>query len=69
MFLEAVVTGRPTLAVRGNGQWLGYPQRAQEAANQPVRGADRAGEVPTASGWYFFDVGGGSDMGGLSYEL
>ncbi|MCX7895422.1 MAG: hypothetical protein N2447_05665 [Thermoanaerobaculum sp.] len=69
VFLEAVVTGRPTLAVRGNGQWLGYPQRAQEAANQPVRGADRAGEVPTASGWYFFDVGGGSDMGGLSYEL
>lgn len=69
LFFENFGSTVQTTAIRGGGQWLTYPMRAQQAATQPLRGAERSGELATAGGWYFFDVGGGADMGGVSFEL
>ncbi|MFH1155200.1 MAG: IPTL-CTERM sorting domain-containing protein [Pseudomonadota bacterium] len=74
-------TGVQTTAFRGDPVWYTYTgMTPAQAVNQTDEAAFRTGHLPgamatqsTPEGWYFLDIGGGSDMGpagtGKSFEF
>jgi uncharacterized protein (TIGR03437 family) len=58
-----------TTAVRGDPAWFNYAMSLDQAVLQTSTTANKMGDFPTAGGSYFFDIDGGSDMGGRSFQF
>jgi uncharacterized protein (TIGR03437 family) len=56
-------------AVRGDPAWFNYALSLDQAVLQTSATANKLGEFPTVGGNYFFDIDGGSDMGGRSFQF
>lgn len=56
-------------AVRGDPAWFNYALTLDQAGLQTSATANKMGEFPTVGGNYFFDIDGGSDMGGRSFHF
>jgi len=58
-----------TTAVRGDPAWFNYAMSLDQAVLQTSTTANKMGGFPTVGGNYFFDINGGSDMGGRSFQF
>jgi uncharacterized protein (TIGR03437 family) len=58
-----------TTAVRGDPAWFHYGMSFDQAVLQTSTTANKMGDFPTIGGSYFFDIDGGSDMGGRSFQF
>jgi len=58
-------------AIRNDPQWFTYPagMSMEEALEQTSPTQYLTGTLPTTDGYYFMDLNGGSDMGGISYNF
>jgi hypothetical protein len=62
-------SGGNVTAVRGDPAWFTYPMSIEDALHWNSTTAYKTGDFPTPGGSYFLDLGGGSDMGGLSWQF
>lgn len=58
-------------AIRNDPLWFTYPagMSMEEALEQTSPTQYLTGTLPTTDGYYFMDLNGGSDMGGISYNF
>ncbi len=56
-------------AVRGDPAWFNYALTLDQAVLQTSTSSNKMGDFPTVGGSYFFDIDGGSDMGGRSFQF
>ncbi len=66
---DEVPSGKQITAIRGDPVWFTYTAGMEDALAQTSPTAGRTGHMPTANANYFFDVDGGSDMGGWTYQF
>jgi hypothetical protein len=58
-----------TTAFRGDPVWFTYPLPIAQAITQTNTTKNKRGDLPTPNSFYFIDINGGSEMGGVSYHF
>ena len=61
--------GANVTAMRGDPVWFTYPMSIEDALHWTSATAYRTGDLPSPDNNYWLDQNGGSDMGGVTYQL
>jgi hypothetical protein len=62
-------SGGTVTALRGDPVWFSYPMSVDDAVHWTSPTAHKAGDLPSPEANYWFDQNGGSDMGGLTWQI